>query len=158
MAEIEEREVYLVPQLGTLVSLSAAGQVAQALSDVRDLEAQLRDAKRILTDALVSEAVARGTKTIHLDNVTVEIRGGSEVVWDVQDLEAGLLSAGAPQSLVDEIISTEITYKVDARRASRAAGANPVYAEVVERARNEVEKPHSVVLRKGARMMEREGL
>lgn len=148
MSELVEQQAFLVPLVGTVVSLQAAGQVAQALSDVRDMEAQLRDAKRILTDALVSEAVARGTKTIHLDDVTVEIRGGSEIVWDVQELEAGLLSAGAPQSLVDEIISTEITYKVDARRASRAAGANPRYAEVVERARNEVEKPHSVVLRK----------
>lgn len=148
MTEIEEREVYLVPAVGTVVTLQNATEVARALSDVRDLESQLRDAKRILTDALVEESKRQGSKTLQLGSLTAEIRGGSEMVWDTDKLESGLHAAGCPEALIQEIIHTEISYKVDARRATRAATANPEYAEAIKAARVQVEKPHTIVLRK----------
>lgn len=148
MTEIQETEAYLVPSVGTVVALENAGHVAQALDDVRQLESHLREAKRILTDALVEESKRRGTKTFDVGHMTAEIRGGAEIVWDVQELEAGLRALGCPEELLGEIVKTEVSFKVDALRASRAATANPAYASVIQSARTEIERPHSVVLRR----------
>jgi len=148
MTEIAEQEAYLVPAVGTVVSLQNPTQVATALSDVRELESHLREAKGILTRALVEESKRRGSKTLDLGWTVAEIRGGMETVWDTEALSDGLLALGCPQELVDEIVKTEITYKVDARRTARAATANPDYAGVISSARTEIEKPHTVVLRK----------
>jgi len=150
MTEIEEREVYLIPAVGTVVTLQNASEVARALSDVRDLESQLRDAKRVLTDALVEESRRRGSKTLELGRMSAESRGGVDDAAATEKLEQGLLSLGCPDDLLREIVKEEVSYKVDARRASRAATANPEYAAVIKAARTEIEKPHTIVLRKAA--------
>lgn len=94
------------------------------------------------------ESKRQGSKTLYLDGVKVEVRGGSETVWDVQMLEEGLRYAGLPEDRLREVIKEEVTYSVNAREAKRVAGANEDYASVVRLSQTQVEKnPYVVVSR-----------
>jgi hypothetical protein len=137
----------VIPGSGELVDLSDERQCVKALLAVREFEQQLRAAKAALTEAVVERSRLLGEKTITLsDGLRAEIRGGSEVVYDAQALEADLRALGMPEERLREIIIEEVAYKVSAREAKRAASANPQYAAVVASARHEVEKPHYVVV------------
>lgn len=146
MIEKHESEALAVPLLGTVVSLNSPDEVARTLQDVRNAESQLREIKRILTEALSQESQRQGSKSFDTSAGRVEIRSGSEVEWDIDALEEGLRALGCSDNLLQEIIKTEVTYKVDARRAQRAAKANPVYGRVIESARTEHEKAPYVVI------------
>ncbi len=127
-----------VPGIGTVVSLDKPQEIAQALADIRDLENQLRIVKGNLSYLLVDESERVGSKTLHLDGMTVEISGGNAIEWDLEELEK-LRDAGLPEARYDELVKTEVSYKVDARQAQRIAGANPAYATIIERARTDRE-------------------
>jgi len=143
-------EALVLPGLGQVVSLENVDECAIALESLRALEAQIREYKSYITEAIVEHSQAAGTKTLKLENGTqAEIRGGTETAYHADSLETELRMVGAPEDLINEIVITEITRKVDARRAKRAAAANPEYAAVIESNRYEIPKPHSVVIRKG---------
>jgi hypothetical protein len=132
------------PKTGELVPVTDTDGVAQAVQALREYNQRIRDAIADATTVLVEESRRQGKKTLHLMNTTVEIRGGAETVWDVEALRENLESAGCPPERIEEVIKTEVTYKVDARIAKQLAAANEDYAIAVELARSSAEKPFYV--------------
>jgi len=128
----------VVAGVGTLVHLDRPEEVAQALADIRALEAQLRSVKSELAIALAAEGARQGTKTMRFGSLTVKLASDKTIVWDIEEL-AKLLDAGLPAERYDALVSTEVTYKVSAAEAKRIAGANEVYHGIIERARSESE-------------------
>ena len=145
--EIRESADLTLPHSGELIDLHDAAACANALAEIRRLEQGMRDAKSILSGAIVAESRRQGSKTLYLDGVVAEVRGGTDTVWDLDALEDGLRAAGLPDDRIRDVIKEEVTWKVNAREAQRVAKSNPDYAAVVERASMAVEKPPTVVLR-----------
>jgi len=119
----------------------------RVLTEVRELEARLRELKAGLTDAIANECSRQGTKTLELNGYKAELRGGSEIVWDVELLE-GLRDLGLPEERMSALITTEVTYRVNANEAKRIASVNPEYAEVIERAKSIIPKAVYVSLKR----------
>lgn len=141
-------EELAIPGTGALVDLSNELECAHALRDLRDFEQQVREAKAALTNAIVDRSRILGTKTIHLsDGRKAEIRGGSETRYDANEIEEGLRSLGMPEERIREIVVEEVSYKVSAREAQRAAAANEDYGKIIENAKETEEKPHYVVIK-----------
>lgn len=130
-------QALVLPHTGELISLEELPKVASALDAIRAHEAQLREVKQILTEALVEESRRQGSKTLRLDYLTVEIGGGTTVEWDIEVLHR-LQDAGLPEERFDALVRTEVTYKVSAAEAKRIS-SNPEYARIIELARTEHE-------------------
>ncbi len=139
----------LNPVTGELIPADDVNGVAEAVKGLRALGAQIKDAIHDATVILVEESRRQGTKTLALQDVTVEIRGGTETVWDIYTLRLQLEQLGIPQERLDALINTEVTYKVNARVAKQLAGANEDYAAVLESAKTTVEKPYYVRVKEG---------
>lgn len=123
---------------GLVVDLTSENQVAQALSEIQLLKAKLSHAERVLREAIAERSRVLGTKTFHVTGVgTVEIKGDKKVRWDAEKLQDLLRQAGADEALISEIVIEQVSYKVDARRAARAAKANTDYAQAIESCREE---------------------
>lgn len=132
-----------LPHSGELVDLGNPGFCARALNEIRALEQMLREAKQVLTEALVEEAARQGTKSLHLATGDVSISGGTVVEWDVEELDK-LLDLGLPEERFDELVTQVVSYKVNAAVAKQISGANPDYAEIIQRARTEAPAAHRV--------------
>lgn len=142
------QELVLV-HTGEVVDLTDENQVALAYREVDQLDRQLMQAKVRLREALAERSKILGTKTFHVPEIgKVEVRGGQETRYDEQTLERELREAGCPEEIIREIIVETVSWKVDGRRASRAAKANPEYAEILERNTQVIEKLPSIVLSK----------
>ena len=139
-------EIAIMPLTGVVVNLESEREIAIAYKDLRELKDKVLEAERLLKEALRYRSEALGTKTFHIEGVgKVELRGGSRVEWpDPQALEEELRGAGCPEDVIREIVVEQVTWKVDGNRARRAAGANPVYAEIIERHKKTVEPLPSV--------------
>lgn len=132
------QELVILPHTGVVVDRSNENEVAAALSELRTLKDNIAAAERQLREALAERAAVLGTKTLHIPELgKVEVKGGTRITWDAEKLEDRLRQAGAPENLIREIIVEQVSYKVDARRAERAARANPEYAEAIEACREE---------------------
>lgn len=143
----------LVPtQDAALLVHPATGEVLEAtpenaallLKRLREFRSALNDAVRACEGVLVEHSAVAGTKTLHLGQVTAKITGGPEVLWDVEELRAGLRDAGLPEDRLGELVRETVEYKVNASVARQIASANPEYARVVEAAKQTVEKPWRV--------------
>ncbi len=138
----------VVPGLGELVNLEDPPAVALALDSVRDLESRLREVKAELTRALVYHSQLQGTKTLHLENFSVTVKSGTATVYDAAQIEQGLRACGMPEERIREIVKETVSYTVDAVKAKQAAGANPLYAEVIrEHSRVEEKTPYVTLKR-----------
>lgn len=133
---------------GQLVNLQDPTAVAIAISDLRHLEARIKEAKSVLVDAIhqyVGEA-GRG-KTVDLPNgVRVVVKNDRKVLWDAQQLEQDLREAGMTEERIREIVVEEVSYTVKAVEANRAASVNPAYAQAVAEARKEIPQRPSVTV------------
>lgn len=145
LPELRESESLMLPT-GEVVELTDAPSCAVALDELRLLEEKIREAKRVLTTAIVSESQRAGSKTLHFGEVSVQIRGGRETLWDAQGLEDGLRAAGMTEQRIREVIREEVSYSVVAGEAKRAAAANDEYARIVESSKTVVEKTPSILV------------
>jgi hypothetical protein len=133
-----------LPGTGELVTLTDAASCAEALLRIRMLEGQLKHARGVLTERLVEESARLGTKTIPVGGgFNAVVSGGTQVTWDTEELEK-LLDVGLPQERYDALVRMEVTVKVDARVAKQIADANPDYAVIIGRARQETEASYRV--------------
>lgn len=141
----------LILPTGELVALDDPTACAVALDELRTLEQRVRELKHILTDAISAASKVEGKKTLDLPGgIRVQVAGGTQVLWDIEQLERGLRDAGMSEERISEIITTEVSYKVNAAEAKRAASANPDYAAVVEAARSVVETRPTIRVERGA--------
>lgn len=138
----------LVPYSGQVVDLSDPPECLKLLAEIRELEGKLRDVKGALTEALAGEFSRQGTKTIELNGVKAVLGPDSEIVWDIETLQE-LRELGLPEERMDALVSTEISYKVNAAVAKQLAGANPAYGDVIERAKNRIPKTPYVSIKRG---------
>jgi hypothetical protein len=135
----------VVPVSGELLSLEDTAGCVRILGEIRQLEQSLKEAKAALTEALRQEFERQGTKTLEIEGVKAELRGGSEIVWDVETLEQ-LRVLGLPAERMAALITTEVSYKVNARVAKQIAAANEEYAAVIESAKSVIPKASYVIL------------
>jgi len=146
--QIAEQPNLVVPLTGELVDLRDPSSVADALTHVRELKAQLDGARGVLEQVLRLEAVRMGSKTLHMEKCTAVISGGEIVEYDGAELIELLEQAGMPAGRISEIVETIVSYKVNAAKAKQAAGANPAYAQAVEQTRSVKTVPWRVSIRK----------
>lgn len=129
----ESREI-VVPGTGELVNLDDAPAVARALAAVREFKGVVESARSTLEQALVDESVRAGSKTLRYGGLVASIGADSELEWDVTEL-VKLRDLGLPEKRYGQLVTEEITYKVNAAVAKQIAAANPEYAKVIEQAR-----------------------
>lgn len=142
---VVEPEALVLPHSGQVLDLSNAPHCVQALEELRALEMKIKEVKRVLSDAIAAESRRLGSKTIALPGgLKAEVRGGRRVLWDIGKLEGGLRRAGMPEDRIREIIREEVSYSVLAREATRAATANPEYAEIIEAAKTVVDEQPTI--------------
>lgn len=134
----------VVPGTAELVNLDDPTAVALAIDSVRDMERELRSVKAELVSALVHASQKAGSKTLHLEGMSVRVSGGVEWVYDAEAIEEGLREAGMPEERIREIVIETVTHKVAATEAKRAASANPDYAAVIDANKREEEQPNRV--------------
>ena len=139
----EQPQAEIVPLLGLVVNMGNPSEVAKALAAVRQAKATLDDARRGLENVLLEESRRQGTKTLHLDGSTAKISGGPQLQWDIEELQK-LEELGVPEERMKALITTEVSYKVNASVAKQLEGANPEYAKVVSAARKRIEKAYRV--------------
>lgn len=92
---------------------------------------------------LIECARTMGTKTLDFGHVKAMVYGGSTPDWDLEEL-AKLRDVGLPEERWNELVTETVSYKVNAAVAKQIAGANSAYAEVIARARRDVETPMRV--------------
>ena len=149
MSEIAKQvpQALVLPHTGELIDLADTQSVAVALDSIRAHEQQLREIKGYLTDALVQEASRQGTKTLHLDWLDVEIGGGEEVSWDIEQLHK-LQDAGLPADRFDALVRMKVEYRVSAQEAKRISALNKEYAHIIENARTIHDAPYRASIRR----------
>lgn len=133
----------VVPGSGELVPYDDPHAVARALHHIDELQRLLREAKDDLSDVMKAEFERVGTQTLRYGPLTAKLSGGYDVHWDVGILEE-LRDAGLPEDRFDQLVTAEVTYKVNGQIANQLAGANDQYREIIERARTRVPKKQYV--------------
>lgn len=125
---------------GELVPAADIPRVADILRHLREYKDSILAAIKLCEAAIVEESRRTGTKTLHLDGAEVTITGGPRLSWDVSVLEE-LRDVGLPDERFADLVVIEQTYKVNAAVAKQIEAANPVYGEIVGRARSYVDGP-----------------
>lgn len=126
---------------------ATVGNAARVINAARAMKANVNEIVREATAYLVAESEHQGTKTLHGENETVTISGGTGTDYDPSDLIDALREAGCPEQRIDQAVVTEITYKVDRAVLRQLAGANPDYKAAIELAQREVEKPYQATVK-----------
>lgn len=138
-------DALVLPATGELVDLNDEVSCAHALESLRILEAQIRQAKAGLTQAIVARSELIGSRTLPLgDGLKAIIKGGTAIEYDAEEIEQELRRAGMPEDRIRQIVLEQVSYRVAAVEAKRASVANPVYREIIDRHTRIVDKPSSV--------------
>jgi hypothetical protein len=115
-----------------------AGRVITA---ARDMRSRINDVVAQATAWLAEESARQGTKTLAAGASSVVLSGGTSTEYDALELMQYLRDVGCPEDRVDDAVTTTIDYKVNRSVLRQLAGANPDYADAIERAARTVEKP-----------------
>lgn len=148
---MSEHSTELVPLPdGQLVNLADPTAVAVAIDDLRNLEARVKEAKSVLVDAIHAYVGDAGKgKTVDLPGgVRVVVKNDKKVLWDAQRLEEELRAAGMSEERIREIVVEEVSWKVAAAEANKAARVNPRYAQAVADARKEIPQRPSIEVKR----------
>lgn len=147
-AVAKRQEQSLEQRLGE-IDLSDHVACAVLLDDIRTLEAQLANAKSQLTKAVADRARADGVTSYDLPGrlkATITSGKSTTIAGDV--LEQKLRDAGMPEESIKGIVTTTVSYSVDARKAKTAAGVNEAYAKALAEASTTHDKQPSVTIRR----------
>jgi hypothetical protein len=144
LVPVEPNEI-LDPRSGELVPLGDARKVADLLAYLREQKRVLQFAMNVCQGAILEEFARQGTKTLTFAGLKVTAAEKSEVVWDI-DVLRELQDAGLPEERFNQLVRTEVSYKVDRSVARQIAAANENYAAIIEAARTVVEKPAYVTV------------
>lgn len=138
----------LNPFTGELIDRTDMTQVARVIEQLREHRDQVNTALAAFTQAVIERSIMMGTKTIHLGALTLEVSPDYEVEWDISMLNTDLPDAGVPDGRMAELLTTTVTWKVNARIAKQMAGANPDYAKIIEAAQTRVPKRQYVTVKR----------
>lgn len=142
-------EELVVPVSGEIVDLNDESACAAAIQDIREWESRLKEAKSILTAAIVEQARIEGVRSFsYTDGRRIEVGGGPKVEYDALEIEEGLRALGMPEERIREIVIEEVSYKVSARKAKSAAAANEDYQKVIEGAKKTKNEAYYISIRK----------
>ena len=124
----------VLPGLGEILSLESAPQAARAFARLKELEDQIKEARRECTAALRYYSSVLGTRTLRFDDAPgIELTSPEETLVDAEAYEEELRLAGMPEERIREIVVETVTYKVNLTKARAAAKANPDYAIAFEK-------------------------
>jgi len=134
----------VIPTTGEIVSRDDPASCARAFVEIKALEEKLKMLRGALAEALMEESVRVGKKTLHFEHgLTAKIATPVETQWDLEILNE-LLEAGLPVERFEQLVTAEVTYKVDGSVIRELEGANEVYAEIIDRARTRFPRSPSV--------------
>lgn len=128
----------VVPVTGQIVDLDNPVQVAQVLYDIAEAQDQLKYFKRALVEALEPLRATVGKSTIELGDYEVVLSSNAKSEVDLVLLRELLTELGLPEHRMDELIVQTTTEKLDWSVARQLRGANPVYAEALDKATSKV--------------------
>lgn len=144
---VPARDEVVLPDTGEIIPFADGAAVVQALKSLRERKRVLDEARRELEHALVWHAQQEGTKTLHFGADTAVVTGGTDTEYD-ETILIRLLEAGLPQHRYDDLVKTEVTYRVSAAVAKQLeASGNPEYAKIIREARRTIERPWRVSVR-----------
>jgi len=139
-----ESETFVVPLTQEVIDLGKTPEVARALISIRQAFGVLSEARHILESMLIEEARRHGAKSFDIEDMHVELRDGSKLVWDIETLEE-LRDAGLPEERWDDLVQARVEYHVSARVAAQLErSGNEEYAKIIDRARSREEGPTRV--------------
>lgn len=128
----------VLPTTGEVISREDPDACARAFFEIKTLEERLKELRGALAEALLEESRKTGGKTLHLEGgFTAKISISNDIHWDHSVL-LELLDAGLPEERFGALVTTEVSYKVNGSIAREVAGANEVYAEIIDRAKNKI--------------------
>jgi hypothetical protein len=122
-----------VPWTGEVLEASPV-TAAKALLEAKRLREQIKDFEAVAREYVLKDSRRQGTKTLHYGDTTVTVSSDRELVWDMTEL-VKLLDAGLPPERYNDLVTEEVSYKVDAAVARQLEGANEEYAGIIGRAR-----------------------
>ena len=108
----------VVPATGEVVDLADVGAITRAYNSIRDLERQLREARDVLTEALLAQSKHIGSKTLHTAGGKVVVKGGTETMYDAEAIERELREAGMPEDRIGDIVRRRSRTPSSRRRRS----------------------------------------
>lgn len=139
-----------IPEIGEVVNLADPDSCALAYDRLDVLAKQIQSLRGLLRAELVRHASEYGAGTIRTERAEITVASPSELVWNL-DVLRELQAAGLPKERWDALVEVTVSHKVKAGVANQIEKANPVYGEIVGRARSRHPKPPtvSVALRAG---------
>lgn len=141
----------VLPTTGELISRGDPDACARALQEMNELEIKLKILKKALGEVMLEESVRLGSKTLHFaGGVTAKISTPSDISWDHSVL-AELVDAGLPAERYEALVTPEVSFKVNQSIVKELEGANPVYAEILQRAKTRVPRSPGVSVTKTTR-------
>jgi hypothetical protein len=147
-------ELAVIPTTGEVISLDDPASCARALYEIKELEQRIRDLKAALRESIVNESVRVGGKTLHFGSeegeggYVAKISTPNETRWDYNVL-LELVDAGLPEERFNELVLIEQSYKIDGSLVRQLSGANPVYAEILTRAKEVIPRSPTVSVSPG---------
>jgi len=151
--EAEDADTLVVPFTGEIVSRQDPEHCARVLFEIRDLEQKVRDLKDSLKQALLEESQRVGTKTLHYPGLDAVISTPVVTHWDTEIL-LELLDAGLPEERYNDLVTMEVSYKVNGLVAKSIGASNPIYGDIVDRAKTKVPRATSVAVNPTKRIEE----
>jgi hypothetical protein len=142
VALVETPVELLDVRTGELVEATPA-KAAELLVAAREMRGRLMNLVKDCEAVLLDESRKQGTKTLHFEEGTATITGGTDLNWNL-DILLELRNRGLPEERYNELVVATVTYKVDARIAKQLEAANPAYAEVIQMARSYEPRPYRV--------------
>lgn len=129
-------EIQLVhPGTGELVQPDEIDKIAEALDYCKMAKQRWQDAIDAFSAALIEHSKIVGAKTFHAGSTTVTVSPDKELSWDIDYLDTALSEAGLPEDRIRALITTTVSYKVNAAVANQIAASNPEYAEIIAKAK-----------------------
>lgn len=125
----------VVPHTGEVLPLEDPAACAKLWREIRDLEDQLKFARSALAEAIIVDSEKQGKKTLRYEEFEAKVSKDSETAWD-HEILLELVDKGLPESRFNELVTMSVEYKVNGQIARELAGANPVYKEIIERAKD----------------------
>lgn len=140
MSELAPRSELFDVVTGEL--LPATPENAHAiLARLAEMEQNIRTAKSAITEYVIEESARQGTKTFDTPSGKLVLEGGPETVVEGHDLAKLLREAGCPEARIKDVVTEEISYKVNRRVLNQMVKANPDYAAAAELTTSTVGRP-----------------